>query len=147
MADIQHTLVFVKPDGVRRGLVGEVISRFERRGIKIIGLKMVQPDRQLAERHYAVHRGKPFFESVVNFITSGPVVAMVLECPNAVEVVRSMMGTTDPQQSAPGTIRGDFGLDIEQNLIHGSSDAEAAEYEIRLWFKPEELVLGSRDLG
>ncbi|MEN3001956.1 MAG: nucleoside-diphosphate kinase [Armatimonadota bacterium] len=135
-----RTLVFVKPDGVQRGLVGEIIARFERRGIRIVGLKMVQPTRELAERHYAVHRDKPFFESVVNFITSGPVVAMVLECPNAIETVRQMMGATNPLNAAPGTIRGDFGLDIERNIIHGSSDPEAAEYEIKLWFRPEELL-------
>ncbi|MCS7301491.1 MAG: nucleoside-diphosphate kinase [Fimbriimonadales bacterium] len=135
-----RTLVFVKPDGVRRGLVGEIIQRFERRGIRIVGLKMVQPTRELAEKHYAVHRDKPFFENIVNFITSGPVVAMVLECPNAIEVTRQMMGATNPANAAPGTIRGDFGLDIEQNIIHGSSDPEAAEYELNLWFKPEELV-------
>lgn len=140
MAEIQRTLVFVKPDGVKRGLVGEIIRRFEQRGIKIIGMKMVRPTRELAERHYAVHREKPFFENVVQFITSGPVVAMVLECPNAIEVIRQMMGATDPLNATPGTIRGDFGLDIEQNVIHGSSDPEAAEYEINLWFSPEELV-------
>jgi nucleoside-diphosphate kinase len=140
MSQTTRTLIFVKPDGVRRGLVGEIIRRFEKRGVRIVGLKMVQPTRDLAERHYAVHRDKPFFESVVNFITSGPVVAMVLECPNAIEVTRQMMGATNPINAAPGTIRGDFGLDIEQNIIHGSSDPEAAEYELSLWFKPEELV-------
>ena len=140
MAAIQRTLVFVKPDGVKRGLVGEIIGRFERRGIRIVGLKMVHPDRGLAERHYAVHRDKPFFEDVVRFITSGPVVAMVLECPNAVEVTRQMLGATNPLNAAPGTIRGDFGLDIEQNVIHGSSDPESAAYEINLWFSPQELV-------
>ncbi len=140
MSQTTRTLIFVKPDGVRRGLVGEIIQRFEKRGIRIVGLKMVRPSRELAEQHYAVHRDKPFFESVVNFITSGPVVAMVLECPNAIEVTRQMMGATNPLNAAPGTIRGDFGLDIEQNIIHGSSDPEAAEYELNLWFKPEELV-------
>jgi len=140
MAAIQRTLVFVKPDGVKRGLVGEIIGRFERRGIRIVGLKMVHPDRGLAERHYAVHRDKPFFEDVVRFITSGPVVAMVLECPNAVEVTRQMLGATNPLNAVPGTIRGDFGLDIEQNVIHGSSDPESAAYEINLWFSPQELV-------
>jgi nucleoside-diphosphate kinase len=140
MSQTTRTLIFVKPDGVRRGLVGEIIQRFEKRGIRIVGLKMVQPTRDLAERHYAVHRDKPFFEGVVNFITSGPVVAMVLECPNAIEVTRQMMGATNPVNAAPGTIRGDFGLDIEQNIIHGSSDPEAAEYELSLWFKHEELV-------
>lgn len=140
MTEHTRTLVFVKPDGVQRGLVGEIIARFERRGIRIVGLKMVQPTRELAERHYEVHRDKPFFESVVSFITSGPVVAMVLECPHAIETVRQMMGATNPLNAAPGTIRGDFGLDIERNIIHGSSDPEAAEYEIKLWFRPEELL-------
>jgi nucleoside-diphosphate kinase len=140
MSETTRTLIFVKPDGVRRGLVGEIIQRFERRGIRIVGLKMVQPTRELAEKHYAVHRDKPFFESVVNFITSGPVVAMVLECPNAIEFTRQMMGATNPANAAPGTIRGDFGLDIEQNIIHGSSDPEAAAYELSLWFTPDELV-------
>lgn len=140
MAAIERTLIFIKPDGVKRGLVGEIIGRFERRGIRIVGLKMVHPDRELAERHYAVHRDKPFFEDVVRFIASGPVVAMVLECPNAVEVTRQMLGATNPLNAAPGTIRGDFGLDIEQNVIHGSSDPESAAYEINLWFSPQELV-------
>lgn len=140
MSETTRTLIFVKPDGVRRGLVGEIIQRFERRGIRIVGLKMVKPTRELAEKHYAVHRDKPFFESVVSFITSGPVVAMVLECPNAIEVTRQMMGATNPANAAPGTIRGDFGLDIEQNIIHGSSDPEAAAYELSLWFTPDELV-------
>lgn len=140
MAAIERTLIFIKPDGVKRGLVGEIIGRFERRGIRIVGLKMVHPNRELAERHYAVHRDKPFFEDVVRFIASGPVVAMVLECPNAVEVTRQMLGATNPLNAAPGTIRGDFGLDIEQNVIHGSSDPESAAYEINLWFSPQELV-------
>lgn len=140
MAAVERTLIFIKPDGVKRGLVGEIIGRFERRGIRIVGLKMVHPDRELAERHYAVHRDKPFFEDVVRFIASGPVVAMVLECPNAVEVTRQMLGATNPLNAAPGTIRGDFGLDIEQNVIHGSSDPESAAYEINLWFSPQELV-------
>jgi nucleoside-diphosphate kinase len=140
MSEQTRTLVFVKPDGVRRGLVGEIIQRFERRGIRIVGLKMIHPTRELAEKHYAVHRDKPFFESIVKFITSGPVVAMALECPNAVEITRQMMGATNPAHAAPGTIRGDYGLDIEQNIIHGSSDPEAAAYELNLWFAPDELV-------
>jgi nucleoside-diphosphate kinase len=140
MSEQTRTLVFVKPDGVRRGLVGEIIQRFERRGIRIVGLKMIHPTRELAEKHYAVHRDKPFFESIVQFITSGPVVAMALECPNAVEITRQMMGATNPAHAAPGTIRGDYGLDIEQNIIHGSSDPEAAAYELNLWFAPDELV-------
>jgi len=117
---VQRTLVLVKPDGVQRGLAGEIISRMERKGLKITALKMLQMDKALAERHYDVHRDKPFFSSLVKFITSGPVVAAVVEGREAVEVVRRMMGETDPLKSAPGTIRGDFGLELEQNLIHGS---------------------------
>jgi len=129
-----RTLVLVKPDGVRRGLIGEIISRVEKKGLKIVALRMVQMDKDLARRHYAVHQGKPFFNELVDFITSGPVVAVVLEGEHAVEVVRIMMGDTDPKKSAPGTIRGDFGMDIGQNLIHGSDSEENARKEIDLFF-------------
>jgi nucleoside-diphosphate kinase len=129
-----RTLVLVKPDGVRRGLTGEIVSRMEKKGLKIAALRMLQMDRALARRHYAVHEGKPFFNELVDFITSGPVVAMVLEGERAVEVVRTMMGDTDPKKAAPGTIRGDFGMDIGQNLIHGSDSEENAGKEIDLFF-------------
>jgi len=137
---VQRTLVLVKPDGVQRGLAGEIISRMERKGLKITALKMLQMDKALAERHYDVHRDKPFFSSLVKFITSGPVVAAVVEGREAVEVVRRMMGETDPLKSAPGTIRGDFGLELEQNLIHGSDSEENAEKEIANFFSPQEIL-------
>ena len=137
---MQRTLVLVKPDGVQRGLAGEIISRLERKGLKITALKMLQMDRALAERHYDVHRDKPFFSSLVEFITSSPVVAAVVEGKEAVEVVRRMMGETDPLKSAPGTIRGDFGLELEQNLIHGSDSEENAQKEIATFFSEKEIL-------
>jgi nucleoside-diphosphate kinase len=124
----------VKPDGVRRGLVGEIIRRFEARGLTLADLRLVRPSRELAEEHYGVHRGKPFFEGVVNFITSGPVVAMILEGDNAVAAVRQIMGATRPVEAAPGTLRADYCLDVQENLVHGSDSAETAEQEILLWF-------------
>ena len=135
----ERTLVLIKPDGVQRGLIGEIISRFERRGLKIVAMKLVKPDRELAEKHYAIHRGKPFFEPTVKYIMSSPVVAMVIEGKNVIETVRKMMGKTNPQDADPGTIRGDFARDISRNIVHGSDSKENAEYEISLWFKPEEI--------
>lgn len=137
---MERTYVMVKPDGVQRGLVSEVISRFEQRGLKIVGLKMLQIPRELAEEHYGEHKGKAFFDALVGYITSSPVVAMVLEGKNAVATVREMMGATDPQKAAPGTIRGKFGLDIGRNVVHGSDSPGSAEREIGLFFKPDELV-------
>ncbi|MCX5998671.1 MAG: nucleoside-diphosphate kinase [Chloroflexi bacterium] len=137
-----RTLVLVKPDGVQRGLAGEILSRLERKGLRIVALKMLKMDRSLAERHYDVHRGKPFFSSLVDFITSGPIVAVVVEGKGAVEVVRRMMGETDPLKSAPGTIRGDFGLEMEQNLIHGSDSEENAQKEMALFFSAKEIMSG-----
>ncbi len=142
----ERTLVLVKPDGVQRLLSGRIIARFEERGFKIVGLKLVQVDRPFAERHYAVHREKPFFGSLVEFITSSPLVAMVLEGPNAVSVVRMMVGATRPDEAAPGTIRGDFALETGQNLIHASDGAETADTEIALWFRPDELVAYPREI-
>ena len=130
----------IKPDAVQRGLIGEIITRFERRGIKIVALKLVDVDRELAEKHYGVHRGKPFFEPTVAYITSSPVVAMVLEGENVIHMVRSMMGKTDPQEASPGTIRGDFGQFIGRNIVHGSDGADTASFEINLWFTKEELA-------
>ena len=135
----ERTLVLIKPDGVQRGLIGEIISRFEKRGLKIVAMKLVKPDRELAEKHYAIHRGKPFFEPTVKYIMSSPVVAMVIEGKNVIETVRKMMGKTNPQDADPGTIRGDFAQDISRNIVHGSDSKENAEYEISLWFKPEEI--------
>jgi len=130
----QRTLVLVKPDGVKKGLIGEVISRLERKGLKIAAMRMLQMDEALARRHYAVHEGKPFFAGLVEFITSGPIVAVVVEGDRVVEAVRKLMGETDPVKAAPGTIRGDYGLDIGENLVHGSDSDENAQTEIGLFF-------------
>ncbi|WP_227376479.1 nucleoside-diphosphate kinase [Haladaptatus halobius] len=137
----ERTFVMVKPDGVQRGLIGEIVSRFEDRGLKLVGGKFMQIDQKLAEEHYGEHEGKPFFEGLVDFITSGPVFAMVWEGQDAVAQVRTMMGETDPAESAPGTIRGDFGLDLGRNVIHGSDTEEGSnEREISLFFDEDELV-------
>ena len=135
----QRTLVLVKPDGIQRGLVGEILRRLERRGLKLVGLKMMQLSKDLAARHYAEHQGKPFYDGLIAFITSGPVVAMIWEGREAVSVVRSLMGATDPMKAAPGTIRGDLALDHGMNLIHGSDSPERAETEIALFFNKGEL--------
>lgn len=137
---MERTLIIVKPEGVQRGLIGEVIARFERKGLKVVGLKLMQIPRETAEKHYAEHVGKPFYEGLVAHITSSPVVVGVLEGPDAVSVARSMMGVTNPRQAAPGTIRGDYGLDIGLNIIHGSDGQEAAQREISIFFAPAELV-------
>lgn len=131
---MQRTLVLVKPDAVRRRLTGEILSRLERKGLKVIALRMLQMDKELAERHYGIHREKPFFAELVDFITSGPIVAAVVEGDSAVEATRSVMGETNPVKAAPGTIRGDFGLEITQNLVHGSDSEENAGTEICLFF-------------
>jgi nucleoside-diphosphate kinase len=141
---VERTLILVKPDGVQRGLIGEVIARLERRGLKMVGLKFLQVDRALAERHYAVHKGKPFYEGLLAYISSAPVVAMVLEGPNAIALARQMMGSTRPGEAAPGSLRADFAVEIGRNLVHGSDSAETAAYEIPLFFKPEELVSWKR---
>ncbi len=140
----ERTLVLIKPDGVQRGLVGAVIGRFERRGLHLVGLKLLRVDRLVAERHYAEHRERPFFAAVVDFITSSPVVAMAWEGPGAVGLVRTMMGATNPATAAPGTIRGDFGVDVGQNLVHGSDGVARAAEEVALFFRPEELVTWER---
>ena len=137
---MEQTFIMVKPDGVRLCLVGEVVGRFERRGFTLRGLKALRIDRALAERHYAEHVGKPFFESLVSFITSGPVVAMVWEGRDAIAVGRAMLGVTDAGQAAPGTIRGDFSLSKEQNIVHGSDGPESAAREIELFFGEDGLV-------
>lgn len=142
----ERTLVLVKPDGVQRLLAGRIIARFEERGLKIVGLKLVQVDRELAERHYAIHREKPFFGSLVEFITSSPLVAMALEGPNAIAVVRTMVGATRPHEAAPGTIRGDLALETAQNLIHASDGPETAITELALWFRASELLDYKRDI-
>jgi nucleoside-diphosphate kinase len=142
----ERTLVLVKPDGVQRLLVGRILARFEERGLKLIGLKLVAVDRNLAERHYAVHREKPFYGGLVDFITSGPLVAVALEGPNAIAVVRSMVGATRPNEAATGTIRGDFALETAQNLIHASDGPETASTELALWFAPDELLAYDREI-
>lgn len=138
----ERTFVMVKPDGVQRGLIGEIVSRFEGRGLKLVGAKFMQIDEELAHDHYGEHEGKPFFDGLVDFITSGPVMAMVWEGQDATRQVRTMMGETDPAESAPGTIRGDFGLDLGRNVIHGSDheDEGANEREISLFFDDDELL-------
>ena len=136
----ERTLVLIKPDGVQRLLAGRILARYEERGLKIVGLKLILTDRQTAERHYAEHREKPFFGGLVDFITSRPLVAVALEGPNAIRIVREMNGKTKPVEAAPGTIRGDFALETAQNLVHASDGAEAAARELALWFGDDELM-------
>jgi nucleoside-diphosphate kinase len=136
---MQRTLVLIKPDGVQRGLIGEIIGRLERRGLKLIALKMMRVPRDLASRHYAEHQGKAFYEGLLGFITSGPIVAMIWEGREAVTVVRSLMGSTDPWKALPGTIRGDLALDLGMNLIHGSDSPARAETEMALFFDATDL--------
>lgn len=143
---MERTLVLVKPDGVQRGLVGEVIARLERRGLKLTAAKFMQVSRALAEEHYAIHKGKPFYDGLVKYITSAPVMAMVWEGPNSVAAVRQTMGATRPYEAAPGTIRHDFALTVGRNLTHASDSPENGEKETALWFKPEELVAWERPI-
>jgi len=135
----ERTLVLCKPDAVQRGLVGRIVARFEAKGLKIVGMKMVAVDEPLARRHYQEHVEKPFFSDLVSFITSSPVVAMAIEGKNAVEVVRALMGATNPQQAAAGTIRGDYGLSLTMNLVHGSDSLASAKRELSLFFSSEEI--------
>ena len=131
---MDRTLILVKPDAFARGLTGEIIARFERKGLRIVALKQMQVDEDLARTHYAEHEGKPFFDGLVSFITSGPIVAMVLEGPNAIEAARQLIGSTNGIEAAPGSIRGDFALEVRRNLVHGSDSPESAEREIALFF-------------
>jgi nucleoside-diphosphate kinase len=137
---LERTYAMVKPDGVKRGLVGEVVRRLEHKGFRIVGMKLMQIPRETAEEHYGEHREKPFFEGLVSFITSGPVVAMVVEGENAISEWRKMMGATNPKDAAPGTIRGDYASTIDENIVHGSDAPETAEREIQIFFAPEELL-------
>ncbi|MCS6842798.1 MAG: nucleoside-diphosphate kinase [Caldilineales bacterium] len=137
---MERTLVIIKPDAVQRGLIGEIISRLERRGLRIVGMKMMQVSEALARQHYAVHEGKPFFPGLIKFITSGPVVVMALEGNNAIEITRATMGATSPAKAAAGTIRADFAMDIGFNLVHGSDGPETAAQELALWFSEGELL-------
>lgn len=143
---MERTLVLLKPDALQRGLAGTILSRLESRGLKIVGLRLLRMDRALADRHYEVHQGKAFFEGLVQFIASGPIIAAVLEGRNAIDVVRQTMGATDPAKAAPGTVRGDLALDIGRNLIHGSDSPESADREIPIFFRPEDLVAYRRDV-
>ncbi len=143
---MERTFVMLKPDAVQRGLVGEIVNRFERRGLRIVGMKMVHVTAEFAHQHYAAHVGKGFFDGLIKYITSGPVVAMVLEGTNAIEVARATMGATNPAKAAPGTIRADYSLEMGRNLVHGSDGPESAAAEIGLWFKPEELWDYRRDV-
>lgn len=136
----ERTLILIKPDGVQRLLVGKILERYEQRGLKIVGLKLMQASRELAETHYSVHRERPFFAGLVDFITSAPLVAIALEGLNAVAVCRAVNGATRPHEAAPGSIRGDFALETGQNLVHASDSVENAQGELALWFKPEELL-------
>jgi nucleoside-diphosphate kinase len=142
----ERTLVLIKPDGVQRLLTGRILARYEDRGLKLVGLKLIQISRDLAERHYAIHREKPFFAGLVDFITSAPLVAGVLEGPNAIAVVRAMNGATRPHEAAPGSIRGDFALETAQNLVHASDSPENAASEIALWFRDDELLDYDREI-
>ena len=143
---MERSLVIIKPDALQRGLTGEIISRLEKKGLKIVAMKMLHMDKNLAQRHYAIHKGKAFFDDLVNFITSSPVIAIIFQGKNAVEIIRQMMGETDPAKAHSGTIRGDFGIDIGHNLVHGSDSLENAVQEIDLFFSEEEIFKYDREL-
>lgn len=130
----------IKPDGVQRRLIGEIISRFEKKGIKIVGMKFIHPSKEMAEKHYEVHKNKPFYEGLIQYLKSGPVVVMVLEGEKAIQLVRKMIGETDPKNAASGTIRGDYAQQISRNIIHASDSKETAEFEINLWFDDKEII-------
>ena len=142
---MERTLVIIKPDAVQRGLIGEIVARFERRGLHIAALKLIQIDEPLARRHYAVHEGKPFYEPLIGYITSSPVVVMVLEGNDAIEIVRRTMGATNPAEATPGTIRADLSLEIGRNLVHGSDGPETAAFEVPLFFTEDEILSYERD--
>ena len=136
---MERSLVLIKPDAMQRGLVGTIIARLEKVGLKLVAMKMLHMDKALAQRHYAIHKDKPFFNSLVSYITSAPIIAIIFEGKEAVELIRKTMGATDPTKAEPGTIRGDFGLDIEHNTIHGSDSTETAAEEIKLFFREDEI--------
>jgi len=143
---MERTLVLIKPDGVQRGLIGEIMARLERRGLRLAGAKFMNVSQELAETHYAIHKGKPFYDGLIEYITSAPVMAMVWEGPNAVAAVRQTMGATRPTEAAPGTVRHDFGLEVGRNLTHASDSPENGQLEVALWFRFEELVDWQRDV-
>jgi nucleoside-diphosphate kinase len=141
---MERTLVMFKPDAIQRSLLGRILARFEDKGLRVAGMKLQHSPRSQVEQHYAVHRGRPFYDSLVAFMSGGPVILAVLEGPSAIAVVRNLVGATDGRQAAPGTIRGDFGLDKQYNLVHASDDPETARQEIELFFRPEELISYTR---
>lgn len=143
---MERTLILIKPDGVQRGLIGEIIGRFERRGLRLAGLKFMQVSTALAAQHYAEHEGKPFYDGLIAYIQSGPVVALVWEGPNAVALARQLMGKTKPIEAEVGTIRADLAVEVGRNLVHGSDKPETGEREVALWFQPAELVTWVRDI-
>jgi len=143
---VERSLVLVKPDGVQRGLIGEVLARLERRGLRLVAAKFMNVSQALAETHYAVHKGKPFYEGLIQYITSAPVMAMVWESPNAIGAVRQTMGATRPTEAAPGSVRHDFALEVGRNLTHASDSVETGIQEVALWFRPEEIVEWKRDI-
>ena len=143
---MERTLVLIKPDGVQRGLIGEIVGRFERRGLRLVGMKFMQMGREMAQKHYGEHEGKPFYNGLVDYITSGPIVAMVWEATNAIQIVRDMMGKTKPHESPLGTIRGDFGVEVGRNLVHGSDSPDSAKREVALFFPDAEQVNWQRSI-
>jgi nucleoside-diphosphate kinase len=143
---VEHSLVLVKPDGVQRGLIGEVIARLERRGLRLVAAKFMAISQELAETHYAIHKGKPFYDGLIAYITSAPVMAMVWEGPNAVAAIRQTMGATRPTEAAPGSLRHDFALEVGRNLTHASDTVENGEKEVALWFEQDELVEWGREV-
>jgi nucleoside-diphosphate kinase len=143
---METTMVFLKPDAVQRGLMGRILSRFEDKGLRVVATKLINVPRELAEKHYAEHEGKPFYPTLINFVTSGPVLVLAIRGDNAVAVCRNLMGKTNGQEAAPGTIRGDFGMSPGYNLIHGSDSAESAERELKMWFNDDELIDYERSL-
>ena len=143
---MERSLVLVKPDGVQRALIGEVISRLERRGLRLVAAKFMQVSRELADTHYAIHKGKPFYDGLISYITSAPVMAMVWEGPNAVAAIRQTMGATRPTEAAPGSLRHDFALEVGRNLTHASDTVENGTNEVALWFRQEELVNWNREV-
>ena len=143
---MERTLVLIKPDGVQRGLIGEIIARLERRGLRLVGAKFMQVSQELAETHYAIHKGKPFYDGLIAYITSAPVMVMAWEGPNAIAAVRQTMGATRPTEAAPGSVRHDFGLEVGRNLTHASDSIENGQTEISLWFTDQELVSWGRAL-
>jgi nucleoside-diphosphate kinase len=143
---VERSLVLVKPDGVQRALIGEVISRLERRGLRLVAAKFMEVSRELADTHYAIHKGKPFYDGLISYITSAPVMAMVWEGPNAVAAIRQTMGATRPTEAAPGSLRHDFALEVGRNLTHASDTVENGASEVNLWFRQEELVNWTREV-